>query len=158
MKKYLPILLALCQDVDVCILKENIPIIPGRKKERFILGSKINVQNIIFGEEAAEIEKISKIVNNLLMQVNNHISSSSGLNGYLEDIKISIIKQIAEIYQDVALFLMMKRVCPEWGFVVEEGFMHKIIDEEDFDLKLREENRKIRASYKSYLEACERNK
>lgn len=156
--KYYPILLALCQDIDVCLLKENITILPGRKKERIILGRKINTQNILFGEDAIEIEKISQIVNNLFMQANNHIPSSSGCKGYLEGIQISIVKQIAETYQDVILFLMTKRVCPEWGFVIEEGFFYKITDEEEFDLRLKESNRKIRASYKIYLEACKSNK
>lgn len=156
--KYYPILLALCQDVDVCPLKENIVIIPGRKKERILLGKEIDLKKILFGGESEEIEGISKIVNNLFAQVNNHISSSSGRNGYLEDIKMSIAKQIAETYQDVVLFLMTKRVYPECGFVIEEGLIYKIVDDEEFDLKLREANRKIRASYKSYLETCERNK
>lgn len=156
--KYFPILLALCQDVDVCILKENIVIIPGRKKERILLGRKIDLKNTLLEGESEEIEGVSKIVNNLFAQVNNHISSSSGCNGYLEDIKMSIVKQIAETYQDVVLFLMTRRVYPECGFVIEEGLIYKVIDDEEFDLKLREANRKIRASYKSYLETCERNK
>lgn len=156
--KYYPILLALCQDLDVCSLKEDIVIIPGRKKDRIVLGGKINVKNILFGEDATEIEKLSEIVNNLFMQVNNHIPSSSGCKGYLEGIQMSIVKQIAETYQDVIIFLMNKKVCPEWGFVIEEGFLYKVLNEEEFDLKLKEANLKIRAAYKIYLEACKNNK
>lgn len=154
--KYYPILLALCQDIGISPMEDNIEIIPGSKKERIALGTQMKIEDVIFGEDANEIGKISKVVSNLFLRVDNHIGSSATTKGALQDRKISIIKLIAETYQDVIIYLVNKNVYPETGFAIDQGVFYKILDEENFEIKLKEANHKIRDANRTYHEAYHR--
>lgn len=148
--KYYPILLALCQDLEIDPLKK---VDSKKSEERLVLGNPINIKNVLFGEDAEEIERISEVVHSLFMQVEKDIESGSTESGHFKNCKLSIIKQIAEAYQEVILFLMNKRLCPDWGFVLDKGLLFKSANEEDFDENFKEANRKIRESYRSLKSA-----
>lgn len=154
--KYYRMLLALCQDLGVNPLEKDILIIPGREKERIVKGSKVNIKDVVFGEDASEIEKISEIVNNLYLRVENHTGGSASASGFLQNQEIAMIRKIAETYEDVVIFLVNRNIFPEAGLVVDKGVFYKTIDQDELDQRLKEANHKIRNLQKSYLEAYER--
>lgn len=148
--KYYPILLALCQDLEINPLEG----VDSRKTEgRLVLGKSLNIKNILFAEDADEIEKISLVVHSLFIQAEKDFEAGSTESGYFKNCKVAIIKQIAETYQEVILFIMNKRLCPNWGFVIEKGLLYKVVNEDEFDANFKEANKKIRDSHKVLLES-----
>ncbi len=151
--KYYPLLLALCQDIEINLL-EDVETIFRNKEERIVLGPKINIKDTIFGEDATEIEKISSVVSNMFLRARNYVGPSGGEKGHLENVKNEIITQIAETYQDVIIYLFNNQVCPDSRLIVDQGFFYKTIGQEEFEAKLKKANQKIRDKAKFYHEAC----
>lgn len=148
--KYYPVLLALCQDLEINPF-EGVNF--NETKGRLTLGKPLIIKNILFGEDAIEIESISRVVNNLFAQVKNSCESASTESGHFANWRICVVKQIAETYQEVILFLMNKQLCPDWGFVLDKGLLFKTADEDTFENNFKEANRSIRESHRALRES-----
>jgi len=123
-------LLALCQDLGVDI---NPPkIIFKKETEERIFGNQIKIKDILFGELGEDAEKMSFIVNNLYLQVDNSQFDFSTFSGAKESEKMSIVREIAEVYEEMLCFLLNKEINPERGYIIFKGKVYKFPKEEIF--------------------------
>lgn len=150
-KKIYAGLLALCQDLDIDV---NGMVHRFREpSDPICCGKQLKIKDLLFGDLAIEIEKISLVVNNLYLQASNFNESNASRTGYLLSSKMAIVKRIAETYEALIIFFLSKSINPEKGFLLVKGEMFKLVDEEIFFERFSGEIKKIRESYRILQES-----